>query len=306
MSKKTIAILKSYFETGDRPTESQFADLIDSFYHKDNGKLVSNVTEDENGKVRFEFADSSAFEFTYPKNAEISFISGLAEALNNKVDKIVGKGLSTLDFTNEKSADIAANKTHAANADIHVTAQQKTDWDNKVDKEEGKGLSTNDFDDTANQTVSDARAHIDNVDIHVSETDKSKWTNKLQDYKVSEELSSEMGRIYRFYEKEIIRYDGTLPFVTGATPVIDDDESANWTSVFNNGVSTYSEEFVFNTGDDQNFTLTFEPTNIVLIIVQGQPLYDQQFSFSTPNNIEIIDPLDNGDRIKIIYEHFIL
>ena len=35
MPKTDITTLKSWFETGDVPTEQQFADLIDSFVHKD-------------------------------------------------------------------------------------------------------------------------------------------------------------------------------------------------------------------------------------------------------------------------------
>lgn len=43
MAKKSIEILKSYFETGDYPTESQFADLIDSFIHKDEELQIGNI-----------------------------------------------------------------------------------------------------------------------------------------------------------------------------------------------------------------------------------------------------------------------
>ncbi len=39
MAKKTVAELKAFFETGDKPTESQFADLIESF--------ISLLTESE-------------------------------------------------------------------------------------------------------------------------------------------------------------------------------------------------------------------------------------------------------------------
>lgn len=40
MAQKTREILKSYFETGDRPTEEQFVDLIDSMLnYEDDGDL---------------------------------------------------------------------------------------------------------------------------------------------------------------------------------------------------------------------------------------------------------------------------
>ncbi len=45
MAIKTKEILKSYFETGDKPTESQFADLIDSLAHESTN--VMRYTKDE-------------------------------------------------------------------------------------------------------------------------------------------------------------------------------------------------------------------------------------------------------------------
>ena len=40
---QNIDILKSYFEVGDFPSEAQFADLIDSFVHKDEGNSTGNT-----------------------------------------------------------------------------------------------------------------------------------------------------------------------------------------------------------------------------------------------------------------------
>jgi hypothetical protein len=36
MAKKPIATLKEYFKTGKKPTENQFADLLDSYVHLDS------------------------------------------------------------------------------------------------------------------------------------------------------------------------------------------------------------------------------------------------------------------------------
>ena len=59
-------------------------------------------------------------------NLSISQITGLQSALDGKVDKVTGKGLSTNDYTEEERLKVAT-------------------IDNKVDKETGKGLSTNDY-----------------------------------------------------------------------------------------------------------------------------------------------------------------
>lgn len=67
-------------------------------------------------------------------------ISNLAtkEEVNNKVDKIEGKGLSTNDFTPELKTKLAGLSNYD---DTNITTALK----DKVDKETGKGLSTNDF-----------------------------------------------------------------------------------------------------------------------------------------------------------------
>ena len=62
----------------------------------------------------------------------------VAEALDQKVDKVSGKGLSTNDYTD-------ADKTKLA--DLPTDADLTAELAGKVDKETGKGLSTNDFTD---------------------------------------------------------------------------------------------------------------------------------------------------------------
>ena len=80
----------------------------------------------------------------------------LSSNVDNKVDKVSGKGLSTNDYTTaekEKLAGIAtgANKTvidSALNSSSTNPVQNKVikkSLDNKVDKISGKGLSTNDY-----------------------------------------------------------------------------------------------------------------------------------------------------------------
>ena len=44
MSVKTLETLKSYFNTGDKPTESQFVDLIDSCYNNMESEALSLQT----------------------------------------------------------------------------------------------------------------------------------------------------------------------------------------------------------------------------------------------------------------------
>ena len=51
---QTIGILKSYFETGKKPTQEQFAELIDSFRHKNDAipmSVIQGLADALNGKA---------------------------------------------------------------------------------------------------------------------------------------------------------------------------------------------------------------------------------------------------------------
>ncbi|MBL7779921.1 MAG: hypothetical protein JNM22_01805 [Saprospiraceae bacterium] len=43
MAKQAINTIKSWFQTGDKPTQSQFWDWLDSFVHKDDTIEINNV-----------------------------------------------------------------------------------------------------------------------------------------------------------------------------------------------------------------------------------------------------------------------
>ena len=116
-------------------------------------------------------------------------ISDVNNELDNKVDKVAGKGLSTNDYTNTEKSQVEKNKADISTlqsgkvdkvagkglstndyttADKSQVAQNKTDilslQNGKVDKETGKGLSTNDYTDTekayvANISYNNAGSH---------------------------------------------------------------------------------------------------------------------------------------------------
>jgi hypothetical protein len=111
MAVKPISTLKNYFKTGDRPTESQFSDFIDSFLHKETaGVFVTTKTYDENtGILNLVFSDGQTITVNVPVNLGIAEIDQLTESLAAKVEKVVGKGLSANDYTNGDKA-VALNK----------------------------------------------------------------------------------------------------------------------------------------------------------------------------------------------------
>jgi hypothetical protein len=48
MAIKSVNDLKSFFETGDKPTQQQFWDWLESFFHKQEGIAISDVTNLQN------------------------------------------------------------------------------------------------------------------------------------------------------------------------------------------------------------------------------------------------------------------
>lgn len=44
MAKQAINTIKAWFQTGDKPTQNQFWDWLDSFVHKDDSIAIGNVT----------------------------------------------------------------------------------------------------------------------------------------------------------------------------------------------------------------------------------------------------------------------
>lgn len=131
MAKKSIDILKSYFETHDTPTESQFSDLIDSFFHKDGTINIENITglQAELDKLdNLTIADIQGLQqaLTDLANIEISDVNGLQTVLD---------GLQT--SVNNIYTEISAQQT-----EINII---NSSLDDKVDKEGTKQLSDENF-----------------------------------------------------------------------------------------------------------------------------------------------------------------
>ncbi|AXT52655.1 hypothetical protein D1818_18110 [Aquimarina sp. BL5] len=106
MSIKTKEELKSYFETGDIPTEQQYEQLIDGFYHKSEGEIVKKVLDNADDPVIIEFTDGTSVDI--PKFWDIDQVNGLLEALAEKVTVETNKGLSSNDFTNAEKEKLAS------------------------------------------------------------------------------------------------------------------------------------------------------------------------------------------------------
>ncbi|KIO76696.1 hypothetical protein TH53_13555 [Pedobacter lusitanus] len=104
MAKQILNTIKNWFRTGLKPTQAQFWDTWDSFWHKDDTIPTSSI---ENLDKRFDQkADAEAFtaHLTDP----------YAHNIQNKVDKQEGKDLSSNDFSTPEKQKLAALKDYTA------------------------------------------------------------------------------------------------------------------------------------------------------------------------------------------------
>lgn len=102
--------------------------------------------------------------------AEKADTSDVESALEDKVDKEEGKGLSTNDYTDADKAMLAEHDTEIGELQAAV--------DNKVDKETGKGLSTNDFSDGWKTQISSNTNRIGDAEDRITQTESD--INTLQ------------------------------------------------------------------------------------------------------------------------------
>ena len=153
MQFDTIEDMKNY-------REQWLPQMYDSFCLEDSKKYRFNKSNTEDpilGKWRLLEGGSSDLSSYYTKTETNNL-------LDNKVDKVSGKDLSTNDFTDAYKQQIDDNKTaietlngdssivgsvdsKVATAYSNATSYTDTECAKKVDKVSGKGLSTNDFTD---------------------------------------------------------------------------------------------------------------------------------------------------------------
>lgn len=69
--------------------------------------------------------------------------------------------------------------------------------------------------------------------------------------------------------------------------------------------STFRETVFFETGDSHTFFMDFEPTFILGIYVNGIRLDESRYTYTSPNQIRVLNQLSKGDVLKFMYEHFV-
>jgi len=69
-------------------------------------------------------------------------------------------------------------------------------------------------------------------------------------------------------------------------------------------ISIYRQSIDYVSGS-QTFTLDFEPTFFIGIFINGVYLDEDEYIYTSPNELEILGTMENGDSIRVIYEHFV-
>lgn len=153
MAIQSIEILRDYMTCEDPGTRNKYFNLLESFYHKSEGKILESIEEDaDNVTLLFTSGNTLAARTPVvipklPNSKPISFIQNLQDALNSKVNTQPGKGLSEANFTTQEKQKLAGLSNFELPITMPITFIEGLENAllGKVDAEEGKGLSTEDF-----------------------------------------------------------------------------------------------------------------------------------------------------------------
>ena len=155
MAIQTIEILRNYMTCEDPAVRNKYWNLLDSFYHKSEGKILVSIDETPT-EITLNFTDGNSLTANesvtlakLPEAVAISYVKGLQDALNNKVDKVPGKGLSDENFSLIEKQKLAglSNYVKPNSENISYINGLQEALDGKVDAVDGMGLSSNDFTD---------------------------------------------------------------------------------------------------------------------------------------------------------------
>lgn len=80
---------------------------------------------------------------------------------------------------------------------------------------------------------------------------------------------------------------------------VDDD------GIIRSNLSGYRQN-IYYTGGSQVFVFDFEPTFISGIFINGIYIDENDYIYTSPNQLEILGLMEIGDKLKIMYEHFII
>lgn len=119
---------------------SQDFEIFDGIDGSDSGDMFKSVydTHNKNQDI-FDYVDN------HVDTSLSGRVSDLEEEIEDKVDKVTGKGLSTNDYTTSEKTKLAGLENYDDSAIVGRIETLEDDIQDKVDKIAGKGLSTEDY-----------------------------------------------------------------------------------------------------------------------------------------------------------------
>lgn len=129
MAETTKEALKEYFQTGDKPTQTEYAELIEAFRHVDD-KLAITDTESLQASL-----DSKAAAATLLNHINDSSVHGGSSSSNltgAEIKTAYEAESDTNAFTDIEKQQVADGVTHRADNDSHTTANDKAKWNNQL------------------------------------------------------------------------------------------------------------------------------------------------------------------------------
>ena len=118
--------LKKYFETGDKPTQTEYAELIDALRHVDEKLPIADVDSLQAS------LDSKATTGALLNHINDDTIHGVT-LTGAEIKTTYEAEADTNAFTDIEKQHVADGAVHRSDDDSHVSAGDKTNWNNKLD-----------------------------------------------------------------------------------------------------------------------------------------------------------------------------
>lgn len=126
MAQTTKENLKKYFETGDKPTQNEYAELIDAFRHVDDKLPITDVESLQAS------LDTKAAAATLLNHMNDSSIHGNQTLDGADIKLAYEAEADTNAFTDAEKQQVADGVSHRADSNIHVSENDKKRWNNRV------------------------------------------------------------------------------------------------------------------------------------------------------------------------------
>lgn len=231
--KQAINVLLAYLTCEEPVMQNKWLNLLSSFWHKDQGMLLKSITAQTGGyKVTMAKGDDTTIEQvisipTLPNSQDIAFINGLQDALNTKVDKVSGKGLSTQDFTTTLKQKLEALENYI-HPDFHQISEieglQEVLNDFLTASDLAPVSLTGDYNDLTNKPVFKAvqKEYADLAAMYADQVNQSSALLQfVQDARTAQEITDAVTAYSKYFE-----YLGTLNANETDYRMLSDSESA--------------------------------------------------------------------------------